>query len=111
MEKTTIRDTYGIQLLLDLQFEADLIDEIAGMSEDEIPSWGELIAMDSYAGQLIRETDRWLDGELLAEHRAREKALMTEVMSIMAAADRYRRLRRALDEIRAGERIHSDWAA
>lgn len=111
MEKTTIRETYGIQLLLDLEFEAELIDEIAGMREDEIVTWSELIAMDSYACQLIRESDRWLDGESLAEHRARGSALMAEVTSIMAAAERYRLLRRALDEIRAGERIHSCWVA
>ncbi|SDT95999.1 hypothetical protein [Geopseudomonas guangdongensis] len=104
MKESTISEIYGLERLTGLGFEADLIDEIADMTEDEIPTSDELTAMRMHADTLIRGLD-----SLHYTDRARFAEVMAEVESVVAAADRYSRLRRALIEIRAGKRVEA-WA-
>lgn len=105
MKEMTLGESYGIESLTKLcrilGFDAGLTDEIVSMAEWEIPTSAEIDAMRAH----VTERLDWLDSLPWREQSSHSAAVFDEVRSVMAAADRYGRLRRALHEIRFSMRF------
>jgi len=102
MDRITVREAYGhyLPLGIDVQIPVEILD----MDEYDIPTWAEIDKMRAHINDLLAKPVPHLPGENSAAWWARSAAITAEAQSVMCAADRYSKLRRAMSQIRSAAR-------